>query len=128
MRQAYEAASRRCAFSPAPWIVLVLTAAGAGCQHIVLQENYDRPNRHAVVSDSPSRQGREWEMNQQWQNRPLSDLEAAMGAPKLIMNIPGGGNPPGFVAVYGRDPKSGCIDAFALVAGPDPMIRIYHCR
>lgn len=67
-------------------------------------------------------------MNQQWQSRRLSDLKAALGTPRMLLNIPGGGNPPGFVAVYGRDAATGCIDAFALLPGTDPVIRVYHCR
>ena len=67
-------------------------------------------------------------MNRNWQNRRFSELKAALGQPRLIMSIPGGGNPPGFVAVYGTDPVSGCLDAFAFVYDGDPVIRIYHCR
>lgn len=67
-------------------------------------------------------------MNRRWQNRRLSELRSVLGTPRMIMNIPGGGNPPGFVAVYGEDKASGCIDAFAFVYGGDPVIRVYHCR
>jgi hypothetical protein len=67
-------------------------------------------------------------MNGRWQNRRFSEMQAALGRPLLLMRIPGGGNPPGFVAVYGQDPVSGCIDAFAFVYAADPVIRVYHCR
>lgn len=109
--------------------MLLLALVCAGCKQAELDHTLDRPARHPG-SDSLSRNGREWDMNQQWQNRRFSDLRAALGIPQLIMNIPGGGNPPGFVAVYGHDAKTGCIDAFALFGGggPDPVIRVYHCR
>ena len=75
-----------------------------------------------------SREGRETAMNQLWQNRRYSELVATLGQPPRLLSIPGGGNPPGFVAVYGRDPTTGCIDAFAMVYGSDPRVRVYHCR
>lgn len=71
---------------------------------------------------------RETAMNRQWQNRRFSELVAAMGEPARVMNIPGGGNPPGFAAVFGHDPETGCIDAFALMPASDPIIRDYYCR
>ena len=119
--------------SPRRWrnsFVLMLTLMMAGCQHLELlaePELYDGPTAGAAGSDSP-RLRRELDMNGQWQNRRLSELVAALGEPQLIMNIPGGGNPPGFVVVYWLDPPTGCIDAFALLYGRDPPIRIYHCR
>ena len=67
-------------------------------------------------------------MNGQWQDRRYSELVATRGEPLLVLNIPGGGSPPGFAVVYGLDPLTGCIDSFALVHGRDPTIRIYHCR
>jgi len=67
-------------------------------------------------------------MNQYWQNRRYSELVATLGQPRMLLNIPGGGNPPGFVALYGRDAASGCIDAFAMVYGSNPLVRVYYCR
>lgn len=67
-------------------------------------------------------------MNRDWHNRRFSELKATLGQPLLLLEIPGGGNPPGFVAVYRSQPESGCIDAFAFVYGDDPVFRIYHCR
>ena len=67
-------------------------------------------------------------MNGQWQHRHFSELVATLREPLLVLNIPGGGNPPGFAVVYGRDALTGCIDAFALVYGRDPTIRMYYCR
>lgn len=71
---------------------------------------------------------REFSMNQRWQKQPLSQLVAVRGKPRLLLDIPGGGTPPGFVAVYGHDPETGCLDTFALVYGVDPEIRAYYCR
>lgn len=79
-------------------------------------------------SDDAAKWDREVAMNQRWQSRPLSHLVAEMGEPRMILTIPGGGNPPGFAAVYGRNAATGCLDAFALVYGADPTIRSYHCR
>ena len=67
-------------------------------------------------------------MNRRWQNHRFSELTSVLGQQRLIMNIPAGGNPPGFAAVYGQDPASGCIDAFAFIHDNDPVIRVYHCR
>lgn len=75
-----------------------------------------------------ARQEREAEMNRQWQNKPVADLLVAYGRPRLVMKIPGGGNPPAYAVVYGLDPASGCIDAFAIHSTGDPVIRIYYCR
>jgi hypothetical protein len=89
----------------------------------------------AVASGSPAdyqnlqlRQQRESAMNQRWQNHRYSELVAVMGQPVRLLNIPGGGEPPGFAAYYGRDAASGCFDAFALVNGEDPVVRVYYCR
>lgn len=98
----------------------------AGCQ----QWQFGRAP-HASRPEDPNesrRVLREAAMNSEWQNRHLSHLLHERGAPVMIMNIPGGGNPPGFVAVYGVDRATGCIDAFAFLPAPDPVIRIYHCR
>lgn len=75
-----------------------------------------------------ARTDRERQMNRDWQNKSLTELMAAYGRPKMVMNIPGGGMPPSFAVVYGPDPDSGCIDAFAVSSAGDPVIRIYHCR
>jgi hypothetical protein len=75
-----------------------------------------------------ARQARESAMNSVWQNQTLSELVAAKGPPKMVLHIPGGGNPPGFVVVFGTDPSTGCVDAFALTYDTDPRVRIYHCR
>jgi hypothetical protein len=110
--------SSRCARA----LVFVLALAAAGCQFPWALDDGDHS-----ASKAPRLQ-RESAMNTRWQNRPLAELIAALGEPPLIMSIPGGGNPPGFVVVYGVDPLSGCIDAFALFYGGDAIIRVYHCR
>jgi hypothetical protein len=102
--------------------VFLLTLAVAGCQQFPWALDYGQPSASSETRE------RERAMNTVWKNRSFSELVAALGKPLLIMSIPGGGNPPGFVAVYGDDPATGCIDAFALVYGSDPMIRAYYCR
>lgn len=67
-------------------------------------------------------------MNARWQGRTLAELVRVRGEPRDTMSIPGGGDPPGLISVYERDPASGCVDAFALVYGPEPVIRNYYCR
>jgi hypothetical protein len=88
------------------------------------------PRQHPFFSSASNfaRHERESEMNRQWQNKPLAELLETYGKPKMVMNIPGGGMPPSFAVVYGQDPGSGCIDAFAVSSRGDPVIRIYHCR
>ncbi|HEY0825450.1 MAG TPA: hypothetical protein VGD76_16805, partial [Ramlibacter sp.] len=75
-----------------------------------------------------ARAEREATMNSRWRNRPLSELVRTLGKPMLTMDIPGGGTPPGFVVVYRPDAATGCIDAFAVTLGRDPVVRLYQCR
>jgi hypothetical protein len=106
-------------------LALAIALAGAGCADLASIER----ERHAyTAANSANRYQRELEMNRQWQNRPLSELVATLGQPRITMNIPGGGNPPGFAVVYGQDERTGCIDAFAVNASREPTIRIYYCR
>ena len=105
---------------------LAIALAGAGCADLVA--DIEREQHAYTVSNSSSRYQRELEMNRQWQHRPLSELVATLGQPRITMNIPGGGNPPGFAVVYGQDARTGCIDAFAVNASREPTIRIYYCR
>lgn len=93
--------------------------AAAGCHS-------PAPVPAEAVAGSPA--AREAQMNRLWQRRRFSELRAVLGTPLTFLDIPGGGNPPGFVAVYPRDPATGCLDAFALVYAPDPVIRLYQCR
>lgn len=122
-RECDSAAMRRRA------LALVLALMGAGCQHGPLEQLvHDSPACSGECGDSSSRLGREVGMNRRWQNHRLSELISVLGQPRLIMNIPAGGSPPGFAAVYGQDPITGCIDAFAFIYDSDPVIRVYHCR
>jgi hypothetical protein len=108
---------------------LAMSLACGGCQFAQLEQlAQDSPVCHSRCDDWSTRLGREVNMNRRWQNHRLSELRSALGQPKLLMSIPGGGNPPGFVAVYEQDRLSGCIDAFALIYDGDPIIRVYHCR
>ncbi|HET8748221.1 MAG TPA: hypothetical protein VFM98_21680 [Ramlibacter sp.] len=100
----------------------------AACAH---DEIHRIPRESHVSSTSASplaRSEREADMNRQWQNRTLAELLEAYGRPKMVMNIPGGGMPPSFAVVYGPDPASGCIDAFAVSSRGEPVVRIYPCR
>ena len=107
---------------------VALALLAAGCAQVP-------PDSFSAVPDSPmpagmviARQQREAEMNRAWQNRPLTQLVRTLGDPRLSLDIPGGGNPPGFVVVYGRDRATGCLDAFAVNLGTDPTVRLYSCR
>jgi hypothetical protein len=75
-----------------------------------------------------SRTDRERKMNHEWQNHSFAELVKAKGAPRLLLDIPGGGNPPGFVMVYARDPATGCLDTFSMAYGPRTVVRSYQCR
>lgn len=110
------------------WVGIALAVALAACQLRDLDVRHDAPVCEDGCIGASSRVQREVAMNRKWQNRTFTDLKAALGPPRLIMAIPGGGNPPGFVAVYSADPETGCIDAFAFFHGGDPVIRVYHCR
>lgn len=86
--------------------------------------------RWAIAPDPPraSRAVRERDINGTWQNHTLRELIDEWGPPRLLLDIPGGGNPPGFVLVYPRDAATGCIDTFAVAYGPVTRVRIYQCR
>ncbi len=126
MRQASATVRGRNGFS---WLLrtLLFVLVFTGCAPLE-EKLLDTPTCNAGCDDMSTRLGREVVLNQKWQNRRFSELKAALGQPRLIMNIPGGGNPPGFVAVYGADPVTGCIDAFAFIPSSDPIVRVYHCR
>jgi hypothetical protein len=130
MRSAYPRARDRIAYSARQVaLVLALAFAATGCQQLLLEDTVlDKPTCERGCEVASSRTGREFAMNRKWQHRRFSELRAALGPPQLIMGIPGGGNPPGFVAVYGADPVTGCVDAFAFTYATDPVIRVYHCR
>ena len=106
--------------------LIVLAFALGGCEQLAMETTEQRTVTNLRIE--AVYHSRESLMNEQWVNHRYSELVAAMGTPNMIMNIPGGGQPPGFAVVYGRDPKTGCIDAFAMMYAKDPIIRQYHCR
>lgn len=108
-----------------PLVALMMLAAG--CE-TARREWREGPSEEDALASGSAATRREVAMNRQWQQQPFSRLRAALGEPVLVMDIPGGGNPPGVVAVYQVDPGTGCRDAFALMLGRDPVIRVYHCR
>lgn len=108
-----------------PLVMVVVLATG--CETAQREWREGSTEEEAAASGSAT-VWREATMNRRWQNQPLSSLRALRGEPVLMMDIPGGGNPPGMVAVYPVDPATGCTDAFALMFGQDPVIRVYHCR
>lgn len=75
-----------------------------------------------------SRAERERRINAEWQNHTLRELVDEWGPPSRMLEIPGGGNPPGFVMVYRRDEGTGCLDAFAIMYGEVMRVRGYLCR
>jgi hypothetical protein len=105
-------------------LLLVLSACAEG----EVQRIPRQPHPTFGSTADPIRLQREAEMNRQWQNQPLAALVDAYGRPRMVMNIPGGGMPPSFAVVYGTDPATGCIDAFAVSASSVPLVRVYHCR
>ena len=109
-------------------LLLALVALLAGCADFLREARTGDPQAALDREFAQLRLGREAAMNQRWQNHHYSELLAALGTPARVLNIPGGGNPPGFVAVFERNDASGCIDAFALMYGADPVVRVYHCR
>ncbi|GAB3647590.1 hypothetical protein [Ramlibacter alkalitolerans] len=75
-----------------------------------------------------SRAAREAQINAQWQNHPVRELIARWGPPRQVLDIPGGGNPPGFLLLYPRDAGTGCVDTFSVLYGAVARVRSYHCR
>ncbi len=106
--------------------VLAVALLATGCEHA---ERAQRPH-HAASGQATdvARNVRETEMNARWQNHPFSELLGTLGPPRMVLAIPGGGNPPSFAVVYGVDPKTGCVDAFAVHIDAQPFVRVYHCR
>lgn len=108
--------------------LFTLVALLAGCADLLREARTGKRQAALDRELAQLRLGREAAMNQRWQNHYYSELLAALGTPARVMSIPGGGNPPGFVAVFPRDAASGCIDAFALMYATDPIVRVYYCR
>ena len=66
-------------------------------------------------------------MNREWRARSFDELLAELGEPQLLLDLSKGSSP-GFIAIYGVDRATGCIDAFVVHADPDRTIGGYHCR
>ncbi|GAB3776986.1 hypothetical protein GCM10028796_55490 [Ramlibacter monticola] len=109
------------------WSLALLLCLG-GCADVDVRRIPLEQHPNFGGASTAARAERETQMNRDWQNRPLTELLAAYGKPQMVMNIPGGGMPPSFAVVYGTDPDSGCIDAFAVSSKGEPVVRIYHCR
>lgn len=107
-------------------VALLAASLLLACQQPLLPEALQHPQIGAWSMEA--RLGRERAMNTEWQNHTLAELLAAKGRPMLVLQIPGGGNPPGFVVVFGVDAASGCVDSFAVSHEPEARVRIYHCR
>lgn len=84
----------------------------------------------AMREPGPStREGRERAMQQAWIGRTRADLTRTFGKPALVMDVPGNRLPETLIVVYtGRDPASGCIDAFVVLTNEDEEIWNYFCR
>lgn len=103
-------------------LLAVIATGCAGLEPLVTEEQ--RVQREVARA----RAQREGNMNLEWQNRTFNEIVKAYGPPRRILEIPGGGNPPGFVLIYGRDGHSGCLDTFSMVYGRDPLVKMYQCR
>lgn len=111
----------RTARSSRRW-ALALALVLAGCQQV--------PLGGGNADDmTVSKEQREDSMNRRWQLHSMSELVRTLGPPALMLDIPGGGNPPGYALVYGQHAGTGCLDTFAVATGPaDPIVRSYFCR
>ena len=95
----------------------------SGCYGIPMTQSY-----RASTSEL-SRSMREKQMELNWVGHPYEELIQALGAPRMLMNIPAYRPWKASVAVYeGRDLDSDCIDAFAVAYDSKPMIYDYFCR
>jgi len=72
--------------------------------------------------------GREAAMRKRWADKPYRELVKEMGREGLVMDIPRYGWPPSSAVVFGIDDASGCVDAFLVVHGKEPLIKDYFCR
>lgn len=72
---------------------------------------------------------REQRMQSSWVGHPYEDLIRAFGAPGMIMNIPAYRPWKASVVVYeGQQDNAGCVDAFVVEHGGQPVIYDYFCR
>jgi hypothetical protein len=75
-----------------------------------------------------SQTGREAAMRKRWADKPYRELVKERGHEGLVMDIPRYGWPPSSAVVFGIDDASGCVDAFLVVHGKEPLIKDYFCR
>lgn len=80
----------------------------------------------AIKSESPD--GKETVMRKRWIDKPYRELVKHMGREGRIMDIPRYGWPPSSAVVFGFNEATGCIDAFFVLHGEEPMIKDYFCR
>lgn len=100
----------------------MLAVLAAGCGIDPLADSAPQPLLSA------GRAQRERQLNEDWQNHTLRELVDRWGPPWRMLEIPGGGNPPGFIMVYPRDEGTGCLDTFSIMYGPVTRVRGYQCR
>lgn len=109
-------------------VVLAATAVVLAVQGCAGLEQLVTDEQRLESEIARGRAQREGTMNLKWQSRSLGEIVGEYGPPRRILDIPGGGNPPGFVLVYGRDDDTGCLDTFAMVYGREPLVKMYQCR
>ncbi|WP_207062002.1 hypothetical protein [Motiliproteus sp. SC1-56] len=74
-----------------------------------------------------ARLDREASMQAAWIGKSIFEVEASLGEPEMILQIPGTGT--SSVMVYGvLDTGSYCIDAFRVAHGASPTVTNYFCR
>ena len=82
----------------------------------------------AAFKAAASQAGRERTMREHWVDKPYRELVQYMGREGLVMDIPRYGWPPSSAVGFGVDDVSGCVDAFLVIHGKEPLIKDYFCR
>lgn len=82
----------------------------------------------ADAAANSSQSAREAAMRERWTDKPYRELVKDRGRQGLVLDIPRYGWPPSSAVVYGVDSASGCIDAFLVIHGKEPIIKDYFCR
>lgn len=67
-------------------------------------------------------------MRKQWADKPYRELVKHMGRKGYVMDIPRYGWPASSAVVYGVNAATGCVDAFLVLHGKEPMVKDYFCR
>ncbi len=94
--------------------------AVTGCAPLEPLEEDGKP----VFNTSSHEQG----MRKQWADKPYRELVKHMGREGVVMDIPRYGWPASSAVVYGVDSATGCVDAFLVLHGEEPLIKDYFCR